>query len=580
VTVTTASAASTRTTKRWKFPSQADERAIASLARELRLPRAAAAILWRRGYRDPADVTAFLNPRIEDLYDPFLLCDMGRAVERIRGAVLSAEPIEIHGDYDVDGVTSTVVLKKALEMVGAQAGWHIPHRLQDGYGMQVAAVEDAGRRGVRLIVSVDNGIRAGAAIRRAAELGIDVIVTDHHLPESELPPAFAIINPNRRDCGYPNKNLCGAGVALKLAHAILSGAGWTQTKLYRVIESFLKLVAIATVADIVPLTGENRIIVKHGLRGLGDVRNPGLRALLDAAGFRGKVPDATEVGFRIAPAINASGRMDSAGQAVRMFLTADPDEAGEIARELFALNQERQAAERAIVNEIFERCAQIPVGESEAALVFWGEGWHRGVVGIVASRVMQRYHRPAIVMGIENGIAQGSGRSIEAFHLLDALESMREIFTKFGGHAHAAGLTLPAESLDVLRARLQAYAGARLTAEDMQPVVDVDAVLDLTEVNEELWAALERIAPFGMGNPRPLFAVRGAQLAGAPQLWKEKHLKIALKQNGRTVVLKGFGMGECASSLGDAGTVDVAFEIERDWFGGLGLLARECQVTG
>jgi single-stranded-DNA-specific exonuclease len=342
-----------------------------------------------------------------------------------------------------------------------------------------------------------------------------------------------------------------------------------------VLESFLKLVAIATVADIVPLTGENRIIVKHGLNGLGDVRNPGLRALLDAAGFRDRIPNATEVGFRIAPAINASGRMDNAAQAVQLFLTADPDEAARIARELFALNQERQTAERAIVNEIFARCVEAPVSDGEAALIFWGEGWHRGVVGIVASRVMQRYHRPAIVMGIENGVAQGSGRSIEAFHLLEALESMRDLFTKFGGHAHAAGLTLPAQSLEAFRHRLQAYAAERLTPEDMRPVVSIDAVLDLTEVNEDLWSAMEQIAPFGMDNPRPLFATRSAQLAGPPQLWKEKHLKIAVKQSGRTVVLKGFGMGERADELSALGAVDVAYEIERDWYGGLGLIARD-----
>ena len=433
---------------------------------------------------------------------------MDRAVDRIRTALARHETIEIHGDYDVDGVVSTVILKKALEMAGGQPGWHIPHRLLDGYGMQAASVDEAALRGVRVIISVDNGIRAVAAIERARELGIDVIVTDHHLPETELPPALAIVNPSRRDCSYPNPNLCGAGVALKLAHAILAGLGWPPAKLYRVIESFLKLVAIATVADIVPLTGENRIIVKHGLNGLGDVRNPGLRALLDAAGFRDRIPNATEVGFRIAPAINASGRMDDAAQAVRMFLTTDPDEAARIAQELFALNQQRQTAERAIVHEIFERCVAAPVSDSEAALIFWGEGWHRGVVGIVASRVMQRYHRPAIVMGVENGVAQGSGRSIEAFHLLDALESMRDLFTRFGGHAHAAGLTLPAPSLEAFRHRLQAYARERLTPEDMRPVVAVDAVLDLREVNEDLWSALEQIAPFGMDNPRPLFAVR------------------------------------------------------------------------
>ncbi len=429
-----------------------------------------------------------------------------------------------------------------------------------------------------MIVSVDNGIRAGAAIARANELGVDVIVTDHHLPEAELPPALAVINPNRVDCDYPNPNLCGAGVAFKLAHAILTGLDWPAAKVLRVVESFLKLVAIATVADIVPLTGENRVIVKHGLAGLRDARNPGLRALLKVAGFADRVPDAGEIGFRLAPAINASGRMDSAGQAVRMFLTNDADEAEQIARELFALNQERQAAERSIVKEIFERCIETPVTDQDAALVLWGEGWHRGVVGIVASRVVERFHRPAIVLGVENGVAQGSGRSIAAFHLLDALESMRELFTKFGGHAHAAGLTLPESSLDAFRERLRLWAAERLTAEDMQPTVEVDAVIELPEINDALWQALERIGPFGMGNRRPLLAARGVGLAGPPQIWKEKHLKMAVKQGGRTMMMKGWGLSDLAEELRDVGEVDIAFEIERDWYGGWGLTVKACRT--
>ncbi|HXJ38002.1 MAG TPA: single-stranded-DNA-specific exonuclease RecJ, partial [Bryobacteraceae bacterium] len=416
-------AVSIPTTSRWVFPDS-DTAELASLAEALRLPRAAARLLWRRGYRDVDSAAHFLDPKLADMHDPFLLRDMGPAVERIRLAISRNERMEIHGDYDVDGVTSTVVLLKALEMAGGNAGWHIPHRLNDGYGMQPAAVDEAAARGISLIISVDNGIRAVAALLRARELGIDVIVTDHHLPETDLPPAVAIVNPNRTDCSYPNPNLCGAGVTLKLAHAVLAGLGWPEAKLYRVLESFLKLVAIATVADIVPLTGENRIIVRHGLNGLKDARNIGLKALLENAGFGNRVPNATEVGFRIAPAINASGRMDSAGQAVKLFLTMDPREADRIAKELFALNQERQTAERAIVNEILDRCLAVPVESSQRALVFWGEGWHRGVVGIVASRVMQRYHRPAVVLGLEKGVAQGSGRSIHAFHLLDALESM------------------------------------------------------------------------------------------------------------------------------------------------------------
>jgi single-stranded-DNA-specific exonuclease len=526
-----------------------------------------------------AETAHFLNPRIEDLHDPFLLRDMDIAVARIRTAITQREPIEIHGDYDVDGVTSTVVLKKALELAGIEAGWHIPHRLRDGYGMQPAAVEEAASRGARLIVSVDNGIRAEAAIRRANELGVDVIVTDHHLPENALPPAVAIINPNRADCSYPNPNLCGAGVAFKFAHAILSGLGWPVAKLHRVLESLLKLVAIATVADIVPLTGENRVIVKHGLSGLREVRNHGLRALLAAAGFADRVPDAGEVGFRIAPAINASGRMDSAGHAVRMFLTDDPEEATRIARELFALNVERQTAERAIVKEIFDRCLETPVADGDAALVLWGEGWHRGVVGIVASRVVEKFHRPAIVLGVEDGVAQGSGRSIKAFHLLDALESMRELFTKFGGHAHAAGLTLPAASLEAFRDRLRAYAAGALTPDDLRHVVEVDSVIDFSEINDALWSALERLAPFGMDNRRPLFASRNVQLAGPPQVWKEKHLKLAARQGNRALMLKGWGMADLAAELREVRAVDIAFEIERDWLGGWGLNLKACRVA-
>jgi single-stranded-DNA-specific exonuclease len=271
--------------------------------------------------------------------------------------------------------------------------------------------------------------------------------------------------------------------------------------------------------------------------------------------------------------------MDSAGQAVRMFLTDDKEEATRIARELFALNVERQSAERSIVKEIFDRCVETPVTDSDAALVLWGEGWHRGVVGIVASRVVERFHRPAIVLGLENGVAQGSGRSIQAFHLLDALESMRELFTKFGGHAHAAGLTLPESSLEEFRHRLRQWAAARLTPEDMQPTVTVDAVVDFDEINDQLWCALEMIAPFGMDNRRPVFAARGVQLAGAPQVWKEKHIKLAVRQGRRTLMLKGWSLADLATELRDAKTVDIAFEIERDFFGGWGLTLRACRAS-
>ncbi len=580
----TGSAASIPTTSRWIFPEEPAAGEVSRLAADLGAPEAAARLLYRRGYRDAETAHHFLNPKLADLHDPFLLRDMDRAVERIGCAIARREPIEIHGDYDVDGVTSTVVLKKALELAGGIAGWHIPHRLNDGYGMQPSAMEEAAARGAKLIISVDNGVRATAAVERARELGMEVIVTDHHLPETELPPALAVINPNRADCDYPNKNLCGAGVAFKLAHAVLLRGGCAEARLNRILESFLKLVAIATIADIVPLVGENRVIARHGLNGLAEPRNPGLRALLESAGVRNRVPNTSEVGFRVAPAINASGRMDSAGAAVRMFLTEDAGEAERIARELFGLNQQRQTAERKIVEEIFAECEKSPPRDTDAGLVFWAEGWHRGVVGIVASRVVEKYHRPAIVLGVEDGIAQGSGRSIEAFHLLDALESMREEFVKFGGHAHAAGLTLAAENLERFRERFRAFAAQKLTPEDFCAVVEVDACLEAREINDALWNALERIGPFGLGNEQPLFAFRGADLAGAPQPWTTKdgnarHARIAVRHSGRSLMLKAFGMAARCGELEGASRVDVAFEIERGFEGGWDLLARDWRVS-
>jgi single-stranded-DNA-specific exonuclease len=354
-------------------------------------------------------------------------------------------------------------------------------------------------------------------------------------------------------------------VTLKLAHAVLSGLAWPEAKLFRILESFLKLVAIATVADIVPLTGENRIIVRHGLAGLSDARNPGLKALLENSGFGNRVPNATEVGFRIAPAINASGRMDSAGQAVRLFLTSDPAEADRIAKELFALNTERQAAERAIVNEILDRCLATPVDDSERALVFWGEGWHRGVVGIVASRVVERYHRPVFVLGIDEGVAYGSGRSIPCFHLLEALETMPELFTKFGGHRQAAGVTIAAANVDEFRAKLRSFAAARLTVDDFEPVLEADTEADLREIHDRVAMELLELAPFGMGNRAPTIVLRDVELAETPEIKNEKHVFFRLNAGkGRPLRAKAWNFAERVTGLAAGSRVDLAVQIEDD----------------
>lgn len=553
---------------RWLFP-EILETGVESLAQSVPIGRPAARILWGRGLRDTASARRFLNPALEDLHRPGDLRDMDKALERLCRAIRAGEKILIYGDYDVDGTTSVVILKRAIELAGGEAGFHVPDRLKDGYGMRSEVVEDAAAQGVSLIISVDTGIRAAQVVRRAAELGIDVIITDHHLPEAELPPAVAVLNPNRPDCAYPEKNLCGVGVAFKLVHGLLANMNWPPAKFHRVMESFLKLVAIGTVADVTPLTGENRIIVKHGLRGLRTVKNPGLRALLDVSGFQGdNIPSASQIAFRVAPRINAAGRMASANDVIELFLTGDPARARALAEQLQAFNMERQKAEAEIIRLILEECTRNPVEDCHSALVFWAQNWHKGVLGIVAARLVERFHRPAFVLSenSEDGLATGSGRSIRRFHLLEALESMPELFVKFGGHMHAAGLTLAAKDLEMFRERLNVYAAARLTPDDLVGQLDVDACIDLGEINSKTIAEIMLLGPFGCGNPTPVFAAMNVEVAGPAAVWKEKHLRVALRQNGRTLWVKAWNFAERAHELARGARVDAALCLEDDPF--------------
>jgi single-stranded-DNA-specific exonuclease len=545
---------------RWILPDfPADD--VARLASELSIGMPAARVLYGRGLHNSDRARAFLHPDLASLHDPHLLLGMDAALDRLSHAIRAGEKILIYGDYDVDGTTSVVILKTAIELAGGVADFHVPHRLKDGYGMRPEVVEEAARAGVRLIVSVDTGIRAAQVVARAAELGIDVVITDHHLPEAELPPALAVLNPNRPGCGYPEKNLCGVGVAFKLVQGLMQSFDWPAEKVRRTTESFLKLVAIGTVADVVPLTGENRVIVKHGLDGLHSVRNPGLRALLDVAGFSATIPTATQVAFRIAPRINAAGRMDTANAVIEMFLTRDAGRARELALQLHELNTERQQAEADTV----DACLKIPFTDSQAALVYCGEDWHRGVLGIVASRVVERYHRPTFVLSrTPDGLAQGSGRSIHNFHLLEALESMPDLFLKFGGHTHAAGLTMPADRVDEFRARFDAYAAAKLTPDDFLPRLEIDAMIDFAEIHDRSVGEIFRLAPFGCGNPAPVFAALDAVVVAPPQIWKEKHLKLAIRQNGRNMSLKAWNFAGRAGELTTGSRIDAAFAFEED----------------
>jgi single-stranded-DNA-specific exonuclease len=550
---------------RWRL-SPVDRDAARRLASALDISLPAARVLCARGYGEPEAARRFFAPSLDDLYDPRLLAGMDAALDRLQRAIRAGEKILLYGDYDVDGTTSVAILKKAIELAGGAATFHIPHRLHDGYGMHSGAIDEAASAGVSLIISLDTGIRAAGAVCHARKLGIDVIVTDHHLPEAELPPAIAILNPNQPGCPYPEKNLCGAGVAFKLVQALLGTLGWPAGKLRRVTESFLKIVAIATVADVVPLTGENRVIVKHGLEALCSVRNPGLRTLMHLAGIAdGATPTAAQVAFRIAPRLNAAGRMANANAAVELLLTADEERARALAEELHSLNRDRQDTEAEIVRLALEECMRAPV-DGQSALVFSGRGWHRGVVGIVASRLVERFHRPVFVLGhdVEQGIVQGSGRSIPGFHLLEALESMPELFLRFGGHRQAAGVALVPENVEVFRERLNAYAAARLTPDDFVPEIEIDSELEFNEIDDRSVRDLLKLAPFGYGNPAPVLWAPGLEVASPPVVWKEKHARITLRGGNRTLAVKAWNFAPRVQEFPRGAIVDAAFCFEPD----------------
>jgi len=553
------------TRARWLLPDCSPSQA-APLAGSLGISLPAAAVLFRRGYRDAALARRFLEPSLDDLNDPFLMLGMREALERLWRAISGGEKILLYGDYDVDGTTSVVLMKKAIELAGGEARFYIPRRLTEGYGIHEAAIEQIAGEGTQLIVSLDTGIRAAAAVARARSLGVDVIVTDHHLPDAELPPASAVLNPKQPGCNYPEKELCGAGVAFKLVQALLGSLGWQETRVRRVTESFLKIVAIATIADVVPLRGENRVIVKHGLDGFRSIRNAGLRALLRVAGFAdNEVPTAGQVAFRIAPRLNAAGRMADPNDIVNLLLSRSEEESNALAERLHNLNRERQDVQAEIVRSILDACLETPVTDDQAALVFNGRDWHRGVLGIVASRLVEQFHRPVFVLSEDaEGIAQGSGRSIPAFHLLEALESMPDLFLRFGGHRQAAGLTLGASRTGEFRERLEACAAARLSPSDFVPEIEVDATVSLPDLTDRAAAELLSFAPFGFGNPAPVFVALGAEVAVAPAALGDQHLRVTLRQNGRTLTLKAWNFAGRLEEFTPGARLDAVFSVEAD----------------
>ncbi len=549
----------------WWRLRPADTDRVQAIRDSVGCPEAIARLLVARGLQTTEDAAQFFLPNAAQMHDPRLMLGMDRAVERIRAAVRAGEPMLIYGDYDVDGTTATVLLKTAIERLGtadqpAKVTYHVPHRLREGYGMQVGRLQTAAETGVRLVLSVDTGIRAFRAAEEAKRLGLDLIVTDHHLPdEAGVPDALAVLNPNQVGCPYPYKGLCGAAVAFKLAHALLlAGAGNEAERAdveQRLVPSFLKLVALATVADAVPLTGENRALAALGLRELARPVQPGLRALLEVAGLPGdRAPTATEVGFRLGPRINAAGRMDVASDVVELFLTRDRARARTLAEKLDQLNEERRATEREALGRIDEELEEQRLADGEwpaECLVLHDAGWHRGVLGILASRVVDRTGRPALVMSHADGEAHGSGRSIAGFHLLDALTAVHEqgcaevlqrsLFSRFGGHAHAVGFALPSQHIGLLRERMRKYGQRVLRGEVIHPPLEVDAEIQPEEVGEAMWGWVERCAPFGNGNTEPMFLTRGLRLLSGPRLLKAKHVLLELELPGVLRPLRALG---------------------------------------
>jgi single-stranded-DNA-specific exonuclease len=510
--------------KRW-IVREHDKDRVASLARSLNVSETVAALLISRGCDDELSARSFLKPAYDQLHDPWLMLGMREAVPRLQRAIAAGEPILVYGDYDVDGTTGTAVLLRALNLLGAHTGFHVPHRFTEGYGIQQAALEKAVAEGYKLAISVDCGIRAHAPLYWARDNGLDVIITDHHLPDEGegVPPAYAVLNPNQRGCNYPDKNLAGVGVAFKLVDALFREQGRESQ-----VSAFLKIVAIGTVADVAKLTGENRTIVALGLQDLPRATNPGLRALMEVAGC-GDGMTAYDIGFRLGPRINAAGRMDAARAVVELFSTRDVEEARRLAKHLDTRNQERKQVQQQIVELAIAELEGTDTGPTNSYVaVIAGADWHRGVIGIAASKISERINRPCVVFSIDGDVAHGSGRSIEPYHLLNGLTSCADLFEKFGGHSHAAGVTIKPDRIPELRRRLNEHAAAALTAEDLQPCVRIDAELPTAEISFELIHELQTLEPFGAGNPRPVFLARNLCIVSEPRLIGQRHLKMSV----------------------------------------------------
>jgi len=532
-----------------------------TLGADLGIPLPLAQVLANRGVISAEEAELFFNGSLKDLHDPYLMKGMNKAVERIEEAIGNKEKILVFGDYDVDGVLSVVILLRALRSLGADVDYFIPERLKEGYGIKESHLRVVKERGARLVLSVDCGIKALGFAAKAREAGVDVIITDHHRPGETLPDAVAVLNPVLGESGYPYSFLAGVGVVFKLLQALLERRGRSAQ-----LEHYAKLVAIGTIADVAELRGENRLLVKSGLEGLEKVANQGLRCLLDECGLLDQKVSEGDVGFRIAPRINAAGRMGAADDAVRLFFSGDPEESGRLARRLSELNSMRQEEEDKIYSQALSWVQKSALDRRYRMLVLGCETWHRGIIGIVASKLKDLFYRPVLLFTYEDGKAHGSGRSISEFSLIECLDACRDLFLDYGGHTLAVGCVLPRERMKLLRERVNQVAEARLKDEDLLRKVRIDARLSLANIQSSFIEMYARLAPFGVGNPKPIFLSEGVEVVSPPQILQDKHLKFLVGQNGRTVEALAWDQKEWLQEVKKGACLDVVYTLRESTF--------------
>jgi len=554
--------------KRWIL-KDIDAGVVARLAQTFKISAVVARILAQRGCEEPEAARSFLSANLRTgLPSPFLMAGMEEATGRLLRALKAGERIAVWGDYDVDGTTGAATLVSFLSNVGGHPIFYVPHRIEEGYGLNTDGLKRLNESGIRLVVTVDCGISNYQEVEIAQGSGMDVVIVDHHVPPPDLPPAVAILNPHRSDCSFPDKGLCGAGLAFYLIiglRAKLREAGWFSGKEDPDIRRYLDIVALGTIADMVPLRGVNRVLTRRGLVELADSKRPGVRALKEVAGIpEGKV-SAGQVGFQLGPRINAAGRIDAGIKVVEMLTTESADSALRIARELDEHNRERRALEAQVLQEALEEVeATAPSGERYSVVVA-REGWHPGVLGIVASRIVERFHRPAVVVGFHDGMGKGSGRSIRGFHMVEGLRRCAEHLEKFGGHEYAGGLSLSQEKFSLFAERLEAVAQACLTPEDLVPFLEVDVPLDFSAIGLPLIRELEALRPFGVGNPEPLFLTNAVELS--EQRPFAGGCRFRLRHGGRSFSAVAFGAAEgFEREIG--GRIDIVYRLaENEWNG-------------